>query len=272
MKKSLMFLSTALLAFSMVFMSACSDDDGGGGQAEIPAAPIKTISIDYYGDASEVEGWEFIYDDQGRVETINVSWNGEPDGTREYDYSVPGQLTITRNGNNGLVYFLDSEGRVIKEMGDDDDDETYLTYEYNSDGILTEISERWDGEDHLKFQMTVTNDNVTHRIRYEDDGTTVREDREFIYTSGDNASEVHQIYAVDSEWRWVGGLYGTQSKKLVNSFVRHLTEDPESAYGATFVYVFDDETNTVTTVTKNGTSADGNYTEILSYSYYPIEE
>lgn len=271
MKKSLMFLSAALLAMSTVFITSCGDDDEGGGQEKIPAAPIKTISMDYNGDGSEVEGWEFIYDDQGRVETINVSWNGEPDGTREYDYSVAGQLTITRNGNNGVLYYLDSEDRVIKEIIDGNP-ETYYTYEYNSDGILTKIFERWDGVDHLKFQMTVTNDNVTHRIRYEDDGTTVREDREFTYTIGDNASEIHQIYAIDSEWRWVGGVYGNQSKKLADSFVRHITEDPTSSYGVEFDYDFDLETNLVTTVTKNGTSSGGPYTEILSYTYYPIEE
>lgn len=271
MKKYLMLLSAAVLTFSMVFMTACSDDEGGGGQDKIPPAPIKTISMDYSGSGEEVETWEFIYDEQGRVETINVFWNGEPDGSREYDYSVPGQLTITRNGNNGVLYYLDGQGRVTKEIIDGNP-ETYYTYQYNSDGILTKIFERWDGEDHLKYEMTVSNGNVTHRIRYEDDGETVREDREFIYNAGDNASQVHQVYAIDSEWRWVGGLYGAQSRKLVDRFVRHIADDPTSSYGATFTYAFDPETKRVTSVTKNGTSSGGTYTEILSYTYYEDEE
>lgn len=267
MKKYLMFLSAAVLALSTVFISACSDDEGSGGQDKIPPAPIKTITMDYTGEGEEVESWEFLYDAEGRVETIKIFWNGEPDGTREYDYSVPGQLTITRNGNNGKLYYLDSEGRVTKEILDGNP-ETYYTYQYDGNGILTKIFERWDGVDHLKFQMTVKNGNVTNRIRYEDDGTTVREDREFTYTSGDNSSEIHQIYAIDSEWAWVGGVYGNQSKKLVSKFVRHITEDPTSAYGVTLEYVFDPVTKRVTSVTKYGTSSGGPYTEILSYTYY----
>ncbi len=264
MKKSLLFLSAAVLTFSTVFISACSDDDDGGKKAVIPPDPIKTISFENeYG----VESWEFIYDDKGRVSSINVFWDGEPDGTREYDYSVNGQLTITRNGNNGLLYYLDSEGRVIKEMGDDGDSETWDTYEYNADGMMTKIYEHYDGADHLKYDLTIDKKNVTHRIRY--DGSEIREDREFLYTSGDNASQIHQVYAVDSEWRWVGGLYGKQSAKLVASFVRHITADPTSAYGVTFVYDFDG--NRVSKVTKNGTSSGGPYTEVISYTYYEEE-
>lgn len=271
MKKYLVFLSAAVLAFSTVFISACSDDDDGDKQAVIPPAPIKSISLDYNGDGSEVEGWEFIYDTQGRVQTINVSWNGEPDGTREYNYSVAGQLTITRNGNNGLLYYLDSEGRIIKEMGDDNNAETYDTYEYNSDGILTTVYRHNGSTKTLRYEMTVTNKNVTHRKRYNDAGTAVTEDREFTYNVGDNASEIHQIYAIDSEWRWVGGLYGAQSKKLVNAFVRHLADDPTSTYGASFVYTFDAK-NRPATVTKNGTSSGGTYKEIFTYTYYEVAE
>lgn len=266
MKKYRMFLFVAVLLSSTVLISSCSDD-GGGGAPVIPPAPIKTIAMDYTGDGSEVEEWEFLYDDEGRVETINITYNGADDGSREYDYSVPGELTITRNGASPLVFILDGEGRVIKEMGDDGDDDTYYLYEYDADGILKKIYERWDAVNHLKYEMTIANKNVTHRIRYEDDGTTVREDREFTYTTGDNASQIHQIYAVDSEWKWVGGLYGNQSKKLVDSFVRHITDEPETAYGATFTYTFDDN-NRVATATKNGTSSGGNYTEKWTYTYY----
>ncbi|HNC30865.1 MAG TPA: hypothetical protein PKX08_12715, partial [Cyclobacteriaceae bacterium] len=118
-----------------------------------------------------------------------------------------------------------------------------------------------------KYDLTVSNGNTTHRIRYEDDGTTVREDREFTYTIGDNASGIHQIYAVDSEWKNIAGLYGKQSKKLVEAYVRHITDEPETSYGATYTYTFDTK-NRVATQTKNGTSSGGNFTESWAYTYY----
>ena len=259
-------LSAVVLASSALLITSC-DDEKGDGPPVIPPAVIKTISMDYLGDGTEVEEWEFLYDDQDRVETINITYNGASDGSREYDWSVPGQLTVTRNGASPLLFILDSEGRVSREMGDDGDDETYYLYEYNADGILSKIYERWDNVNHLKFEMTIEDKNVVHRIRYEDDGVTVIEDREFTYNTGDNASQIHQIYAVDSEWKWVGGVYGTQSEKLVASFLRHLTDDPTSTYGATFDYTFDAD-NRVSGVTKNGTSSGGNYTEKWQYTYY----
>jgi hypothetical protein len=266
MKKSLLFLSAAVLALSTVFISACSDDEGGG-VAEVPPAKIKTIEIDYSGDGSETEQWEFIYDNQDRVASINILYNGESDGTREYDYSVDGQLTINRNGS-GTVYALDAEGRVVKEFWNAEKTE-WEGYEYDADGIMKKVVEHYDGEDFLKYEMTIENKNVTHRIRY--DGETVREDRVFTYTIADNASGIHQIYAVDSEWKNIAGLYGKQSKKLADTYLRKITEDPTSNYGADYDYTFDAK-NRVATQTKVGTSSGGTFTEKWAYTYYEDEE
>jgi hypothetical protein len=264
MKKSLMFLSAAVLALSSGFLTSCGDDDEGGG-SKVPPAVIKTIALDYNGDGSEVEQWEFIYDTEGRVETINILYNGVSDGSREYDYSVDGELTITRNGNE-TVFELDDEGRVIKEYWNAEKTE-WESYQYNSSGYMTKIFEHWSDADHLKYDLTVEDGNTTNRIRYEEDGVTVVEDREFSYTIADNASGIHQIYAVDSEWKNIAGLYGKQSDKLVEEYVRHITADPASTFGATYVYEFDDK-DRVATQTKNGTGSGGTFTEKWTYTYY----
>jgi hypothetical protein len=265
MKKYLMYLSMAVLAFSMVLMSSCSDDDGGDAPVVEPSL-IKSIAIDYSGGkGDEVEKWEFIYDANDRVESINNYWNGDLDDVITYNYSVAGKLTITKSGNP-TVYTLDSEGRVTKELWNEAGTE-YQGYQYNADGRMIKVIEHYDGTDHLKYDLTIVNGNVTNRIRYEDNGVTVREDREFSYTIGDNLSGIHQIYQIDSEWKNVGGTFGEQSKKLVGSYVRHVTDDPTSSFGATYTYTFDAK-NRVATQTKNGTSSGGPFSEAWEYTYY----
>ena len=261
MKKNLFFYlcMTALLSITI----SCDKDDDNNPPV-VEAALIKTINLDYTGDGSEVEGWEFIYNASDRVTSIINTYNGSVEDTILYDYTTPGRLIITKSGNP-TTYELDANGRVSKELWVADGSE-YEGYTYNADGILVKIIERYGGADHLKYDMTVVNKNVTNRIRYEED-LTVREDRAFSYTTGDNASEIQQIYAVDSEWKPVGGLFGEASAKLASGFVRHITADPLSAYGVTFDYTFDAE-NRPATVTKNGTSSGGPYTEKLTYTYY----
>ncbi len=84
---------------------------------------------------------------------------------------------------------------------------------------------------------------------------------------GTMLNNIQQIYAVDSEWKTLGGLFGKPNKKLASGFVRNITADPLSAYGVSFAYTFDAE-NRPATITKNGTSSGGPYTEVLSYTYY----
>ncbi len=262
MKRSLMFLSAAVLALSTAFISSCSDDESGGG-SKVPPAKIKTIA---FNDGFAIESWAFSYDDQDRVTSITNVYDGGDPATITYTYDdAASELTIDKEGNE-TVYALDTEGRVIKEYWNEDKTE-WEGYQYNSDGRMVKVFEHYSGADHLKYDLTVEDNNTTHRIRYEDDGTTVREDREFTYTIGDNASGIHQIYAVDSEWKNIAGLYGKQSEKLVEAYVRHITEEPETSYGATYAYTFDDK-DRVATQTKNGTSSGGTFTESWTYTYY----
>ncbi len=265
MKKYIKYFSSMVLVLGITLMSSCGSDD----EAVIPVVEpslIKSIAIDYSGgNGDEVEKWEFVYDDTDRVTSINNYWNGDLDDVITYDYSVTGKLTITKSGNP-TVYVLDTEGRVVKELWDEAGTE-YQAYQYDADGRMTKVIEHYGGTDHLKYELTIVNGNVTNRIRYEDDGVTVREDREFDYTVGDNVSGLHQIYQVDSEWKNIGGTFGNQSKKLVDSYTRFITDDPTSTYGATFEYTFDDE-NRVATQTKNGTGSGGPFSESWEYTYY----
>lgn len=264
MKKYLKLFSAIVLIISAMVMSSCGDESGGSAPI-IPPDPIKTISLDYDGTGADVERWEFFYDTEGRVESIDVYYNDVFDKEITYDYTVANQLTIDNNGNL-TVYILDDEGRVIKELWDPLVADEYDGYEYDADGIMKKVVEHYGGVDYLKYEHTIVNKNVTHRIRYEGDGT-VREDREFTYTSGDNSGNIHQIYTVDSEWKNTGGIFGAQNKKLADSFDRHITAEPLTDYGADFVYTFDTE-NRPATITKNGIGGGGPYTEILTYTYY----
>ena len=262
MKKNLFFY--LCMAVFMSITISCKDDDDDNPPV-VEASLIKTISLDYDGTGADVEGWEFIYNASDKVTSIINTYNGTVEDTILYDYTQAGKLIITKGGNP-TTYELDANGRVSKELWVADGSE-YEGYTYNADGILVKIVEHYGGADHLKYDLTVANKNVTNRIRYEDDGVTVREDREFSYTTGDNASNIQQIYAVDSEWKPVGGLFGEASAKLASGFVRHITADPLSAYGVTFEYTFDAK-NRPATITKDGTSSGGPYTEVLSYTYY----
>ncbi len=72
MKKYLMFMSAIVLGASTIFMSSCKDDEGGDPVIVEPSL-IKTISIDYSGGAGEeVESWQFNYDDNDRIASIDV--------------------------------------------------------------------------------------------------------------------------------------------------------------------------------------------------------
>lgn len=263
MKKNLFFYLCMTL-FMTIAVSSCKDDDDDDNPPVVEASLIKTITLDYDGTGADIEGWEFIYDATDRVTSIINTYNGSIEDTILYDYSTPGRLVITKSGFP-TTYELNAEGRVSKELWVADGSE-YEGYTYDADGILVKVIEHYGGADHLKYDMPVVNGNVTNRIRYEED-LTVREDRVFSYTTGDNLSNIQQIYAVDSEWKTLGGLFGEASAKLASGFVRNITADPLSAYGVTFAYTFDAE-NRPATITKNGTSSGGPYTEILTYSYY----
>jgi hypothetical protein len=263
MKNSIKYLKLLGLCFTLLLISSCSDDGGGSDEIpEVQESKIKKISFD---NGDEIESWEFNYDTDGRVTTIaNVYEGGTPEMTT-YDYSKQGELVITR-GSSPTIYAIDSQGRITKEYWNEEKTE-WAAFEYDSAGFLVKLIEHYGNTDYLKFANTITNGNITNRVRYQDDGVTVREDRVFSYTIADNKNDIHQVFTVDSQWRNTGGFYGVQSKKLASNYVRKITSDPTSSFGVTFAYTFDDKNRVVTQI-KNGTGSGGSFSESISYTYY----
>lgn len=265
MKRSLKFLSMALLVSGMVFMSACSDDEGGGGNNEAPPSLIKKITFDPSYDAPET--YEFTYDDQDRVTSIENIYDGGDPEMITFNYSVANKVTVNKGGSIS-TRTLDSEGRVISGRplyGGAPEDE-YFVYEYDEDGFISKVFEHYDGEDHLKFELDTENGNVTKHTRYGDDGVTANRVKTFFFTPGNNESAIPQENVIDSNWEAVGGLYGKRNKKLVDKLEYYNTADPTEVFTTTITYTFD-EKNRPATITRTG---DG-FTEVYTYEYYEDE-
>lgn len=263
MKNSIKYLNGIAICLTLILLTSCTNDIDGTSEYPVVAdSKIKKISFDASWGS---ESWEYVYDANGRVVSIANSWDGGEPEMITYDYSEAGKLQI-KKGDNTTTYILDSEGRAVKELWSNDGSE-YAGFEYDADGLLKKVIEHYGGEDHLKYENIIAKANIINRVRYEDDGVTVKEDRVFEYTIANNPSGIHQIYAIDSEWKTTGGLFGRQSNKLVKNYTRKLASDPDSSYGATYEYTFDDQ-NRVATQTKNGTGSGGSFSESWSYTYY----
>jgi hypothetical protein len=273
MKKSLMFLSTALLAFSMVFMSACSDDEGGGGK-EIPPALIKSITLNE-DNGGYIVSWTFTYDDQDRLILTEVNDDGfEYDIT--YDYSVANRLTELEDGQWESVFVLDGEGRIIKSLWDSEDEtDNFDGYEYDEDGFLIRKYYKEEGVEVTTETASVSNDNIMVHSRF--DGASVDRTKNFTYISNAgaiNVSNLPQANLINSERRSVSGLYGKGSKKLVDFLELNYTGAPEDYVKNSNTYTFDSE-NRVLTVTRSGIDFEGNDTglnEVFTYTYYEDQE
>lgn len=261
MKKYLMFLSAIVLVACTVFMSSC-DEGEGGGDLEVPPSLIKTIAFDPSYDA--VETYEFTYDDEDRVISIENIYDGGTPEMITFDYSVEGEVTVDKAGSVS-TRILDDEGRVISGRplyGGAPDDE-YFVYEYDEDGFISKVFEHYNGVDHLKFELEADGNNVTKHTRYADDGTTVNREKSFFFTVGNNESAIPQENVIDSNWEAVGGLYGKRNKKLVDKLEYFNTSDPSTVFTTQITYTFDDQ-NRPATITRTG---DG-FTEVYTYTYY----
>ena len=242
MKKFISILMLAAIA-AMSFTSCDKKDDDGDDPIVVPPAKIKTISVNY-GDG--VEGYEFIYDASDRVSKIYNSWEGVAVDTIMYDYSVAGKLTITKE-DWPTTYELNSAGLVVKEIWDET---SYASYEYDANGYLTAVNEFWDGANHKKFEVEVTNGNVTKHTRYNDEGTPNRY-KTFTYTTGDNNAKIQQTNAVDSNWKTVGGIFGKSSNKLVDYLEYWDAGDEANKKTTTITYTLDRK-NRISTRTRSG--------------------
>lgn len=253
MKKYFLFLTIGAIAATA--FTSCNNNDDDDDPIVIPASKIKTIGVNY-GDG--VEGYEFIYDANDKISKIYNSWEGTMVDTITYDYSVSGKLTITKE-DWPTVYELNAAGLVTKEIWDET---SWASYEYNAEGYLTAVKEYWDGADHKKYEVEITNGNITKHTRYGDDGTVNRY-KTFTFTTGDNKSEIQQTNAVDSNWKTVGGIFGKPSNKLVDYLEYWDAGDEANKSTTTITYTFDTE-NRIASMTRSG---DG-WQEIYTFSYY----
>jgi hypothetical protein len=260
MKRSLKFLSMALLAFGMVFMSACSDDEGGK-KTEVKITPIKKIVFNpSWGD---IESYEFTYDEQGRVATMVNIYDDEEPVTSTFNYSVANQLTITKSTGGSTIYDLDNEGRIIKEYWNEEKTE-WEAYEYNADGFMVELTERWGGDDYLKYTAEASSTNVTEHTRYDDEGEPNRT-KVFNYStlgSAVNVNAIHQTDIKESNWQWVGGFLGKASKGLVDNLQYWAPGDEANKKTTEIDYDF--EGDLMMSMSRVGSD----FTEEYTFTYY----
>lgn len=272
MKKSLMFLSAAVLSLSTVFISSCGDDDDGGAKT-IPPALVKSITLNENG-GDYIVSWTFTYDDQDRLVLTEVNDDGfEYDIT--YDYSVANRLTELEDGLYESVFVLDNDGRIIKGLWDSEEvDDNFDGYAYDAAGFLIRRFYKEDGTEYEVDAATVVADNITVHSRY--DGDDIDRTKDFTYLASAtalNVSNLPQANLRNSERRTVSGLYGKGSKKLVDFLELNYVGFPEDKVKNKNTYTFDTD-NRVLSIQRSGEDAEGNDTglnELFTYTYYPVE-
>jgi hypothetical protein len=261
MKKFLAFLMMAALIMTAFY--SCKDDDDDDDN-DVEASLIKNINFSADWNRA-VSGYEFFYNANGLVTNFNRTYAGEPDGAFVYDYTTAGKLKITKDGDEYNTYDINSGNLIIKEPWSDTE---WSAYEYDANGYCIKVIEHWDGVDHLKYEMVITNGNIVKMTTYDDDGVTAKRIKEFTYTTGDNVNNIHQANVTDSDWKPVGGYYGKASKKLLDYFEYwDPRENPIEKRRSTLTYEFDAK-NRPSKVTK--TLYDMS-TEVWEYSYYENE-
>jgi hypothetical protein len=257
MKKNLFFLGLAVLLAAGIV--SCKKDDNNTNTAK--AYQVKSISFaaDWAGGT---EMWDFTYDATSKkVTQFGNYWEGALDKTIVYDYSASGKLTLTRDAAVYASYDINNLGYITK---DDWGGGEWASFEYDANGYLWKVYEHWGDADHLKYQMTITNGNITKITTFDDDGVTEKKIKEFTYTFGKNVNGLHQANAVDSDWKTNGNFYGKASKNLVDFFQYWDPKvNPVVKYTSSMSYTFDDK-DRPSVVTKTLTDAT---TEVWTYTY-----
>jgi len=249
------FLSI-LTVVSLIGFSSCKTKTEGDPVVVVTASPIKSIA---FTAGTDTEEWDFTYDATSKKLTQFVDyWDAALDKTITYDYSVAGKLTLNNGTSVYNVYDINTQGNITKD-GDGN------TFVYDANGFLVQYFEYWSNASHLKYQMTITNGNITRITTFNDDGVTPKKIKEFSYTSGDNVNNIQQANVLDSEWKQLGVFYGKPSAKLVSYFEYWDPQvSPIVKSKSTLTYVFDAK-NRPTTVTKTLVDLT---TEKWVYTYY----
>jgi hypothetical protein len=258
MKKFLGFLMmAAMMATAFIACNKDNDDNNNTPQASL----IKTITFtaDWNRGAS---GYEFFYDANKKVTNFTRTYDGGADGEFVYDYSVSGKLTLTKDGDAYGSYEINSQGYITKDFWSETE---WSSYEYDANGYLIKGIEHYSDADHLKYEITITDGNVSRITTYDDDGVTVKKIKEFTYTIGDNVDNLQQANVIDSDWKPIGDFYGKASKKLVDYFEYwDPRESPIVKSKSSLVYEFD-TSDRPSKITKTLTDMT---TEVWEYTYY----
>ncbi len=262
MKKFLGFLTIAILLAAAI--TSCKKDSSNDTQAT--AYKVKTIS--FYADwAGGTELWDFSYNATTRKVTKFVDyWEGAVDKTITYDYSKTDSLILMNGTSVFAKYLINAQGNIVKE---DWGGGEYATWEYDANGYCISYHEFWSGVNHLKYQMEITNGNITKWTTYGDDGVTVTKIKEFFYSVGKNVNGLHQANSIDSDWKSIGNFYGKPCVNLLDHFdYWDPRVTPISKSTSTFTYAFDTKDRPVT-ATKTLTDMS---TEVWNYTYYETAE
>jgi uncharacterized protein (TIGR02145 family) len=217
-------------------------------------------SISFYADwAGGTEMWDFRYDSiSSQVTKFDDYWDGSLDKTIIYDYSVPGKLTLMKDGDIYNEFDLNAQGNVTKDYGSGDE------YEYDANGFLIKTYETWSGSKVLHNVITITDGNITQIDTYDDAGVVVKKIKTFTYKTSDNSESIHQANVIDSDWKPIGNFYGKPSAKLVDFFEYWDPRvNPVVKNKSVFAYTLDTR-NRVSNAVK---TLSDNSTEEWTYSY-----
>jgi hypothetical protein len=261
MVKKINFLVLLCLLVSATF--SCKKDND---PAKDKKYLIKTIQINQ--DTIEYFRYEFTYDNTtSKITAVTAYFGGGSSiSIMNYDYSLPGKLTLKLDGDYLWREFeLNDIGFVTKDDKSKVWFKLWLDYSYDANGYLIKMI---NNSDSIVLESMVVNGNKTSQINYGiTSGAELTNEivriAEFSFTDIDNVNNIDQFYFLNPDYRVYAGLFGKTNKKLVD----HIEYwDPRYANPVkskiTFSYTFDDK-NRVSKVVRLST-----YKETYTYTYY----
>ena len=215
MKK--LFLLVAAM-FAAVSFSACSDDDDNGGKAPTPEKWVKQIVFRAEWD----ESWTstITYDSENRVKKINGLRNDS------YEFTYNGNSLTVKGSDRTYTCKLNSYGYVteVTEDNDEKDGAIYYTLEYDKNGYLQRIEQRYSYNESRKrvSECTWRDGNLIESklTDYYEDGTDITTVK-YSYSKTTTPINIDLFY-IDGGYIDVLepldllGFYGRQSAKLPN--------------------------------------------------------
>lgn len=211
--KTMKFLGFALMAvLASVGFTACGSDDGDGGGNPSGKRLVKMTEE----SSSKTYVYEFTYDSQGRVVKVNLTKNGESNGSYTYAYST-NSITETHNyssGSSRKTQYTLEDGRIVKKVYASGSDAYIYTY---NDGYLATRSYTYSGSTSPSSVYTYSWSN----------GNMVSESREsktktYEYTNHIAPSAPIDFWEIDD---FLAGFYGKTSRNLPSRLIDNGSEE-----------------------------------------------